>query len=68
MGIVRKRDREIAPMSEERAKEIQAMSDDDIDYSDIPELDEDFFKNAKLVKRKPATKAISIRVESDILK
>ena len=43
------------------------MSDEDIDYSDIPELDEDFFKNAKLVERKPATEAISIRVDRETL-
>lgn len=65
MSIVRKYDHEIAPMSEERAKEIQAMSEEDIDFSDIPELDEAFFQNAKLVKRKPATEAISIKVDTD---
>lgn len=54
-------------MSEERAKEIEAMTDEDIDFSDIPELDETFFKNAKLVKRQPNTEAISIRVDTDTL-
>ena len=53
MTTVRKHSDEIPTMSEERAKEIEAMSDQDIDYSDIPPLDEEFFKNAKLVKRKP---------------
>lgn len=67
MSIVRKHDNEIPPMSEERAKEIQSMSDEDIDFSDIPELDEAFFKNAKLVKRQPNTEAISIRVDTDTL-
>ena len=36
MTTVRKHIDEISTMSEERAKEIGAMSDDDIDYSDIP--------------------------------
>ncbi len=54
-------------MSEERAKEIEALSDDNIEFSDIPELDEDFFKNAKLVERKPRTEAISIRIDTDVL-
>jgi uncharacterized protein (DUF4415 family) len=54
-------------MSEQRAKEIEAMSDEDIDFSDIPELDEEFFKNAKLVERKPRTEAISIRIDTDVL-
>lgn len=67
MTTVRKRRDEIPPMSKERAKELEAMSDDDIDLSDIPELDEDFFKNAKLVDRKPRTEAISIRIDTDVL-
>ncbi len=46
---------------EERHPKLVNMSDEDIDYSDIPELDEEFFKNAKLVQRKPATKAIPLR-------
>lgn len=29
-------------------QELSKLSDDDIDYSDIPELDEDFWKNAKV--------------------
>lgn len=36
---------------EEREKKLLEMSDEDIDFSDIPELDEEFFKNAKLVER-----------------
>jgi hypothetical protein len=40
MSTVRKHDDEIPSMSEERAKKIQSMSDEDIDFSDIPELDE----------------------------
>jgi uncharacterized protein (DUF4415 family) len=58
---------EIPPMSKERAKEIQVISDEDIDLSDIPELDEEFFKNAKLIKRQPNTEAISIRVDIETL-
>ena len=52
---------------EEREKKLVEMADEDIDFSDIPELDEAFFNNAKLIKRKPATEAISIRVDTDIL-
>ena len=37
---------------EEREKRLLAMSDDEIDYSDIPPLDYEFFKNAKLVNKK----------------
>lgn len=67
MTTIRKHIDEIPPMSEERAKELEVMSDEDIDYSDIPPLDEDFFKNAKLVKRKPRTEQISIRVDTEVL-
>ena len=67
MTTVRKDIDEIQPMSKERAKELEAMSDEEIDYSDIPPLDEDFFKRAKLVKRKPRTEQISIRIDTDVL-
>jgi uncharacterized protein (DUF4415 family) len=67
MSTVRKHDSEIPPMSEERAKAIRARRDEEIDYSDIPELGEAFFQNAKLVKRQPNTEAISIRVDTDTL-
>ncbi|WP_036488832.1 BrnA antitoxin family protein [Myxosarcina sp. GI1] len=52
---------------EEREKRLVEMHDEDIDFSDIPELDEAFFKNAKLVKRQPNTEAISIRVDTETL-
>ena len=67
MTTVRKHKDEIPPMSEERAKEIEAMSDEDIDLSNIPELNEEFFKNAKLIERKPRTEARSIRIDTDVL-
>ena len=41
---------------EEREKRLLAMSDDEIDYSDIPPLDDEFFKNAKLVNNKSREK------------
>lgn len=33
---------------EKSIKELQALADDDIDYSDIPELTDEFWHNAKL--------------------
>ncbi|MDJ0662351.1 MAG: hypothetical protein QNJ42_23120 [Crocosphaera sp.] len=41
---------------EEREKKLLAMSDDEIDYSDIPPLDDEFFKNTKLVNKKSREK------------
>ena len=35
--------------TEERHKKLIELSDEEIDYSDIPELDEAFFKHARLV-------------------
>lgn len=51
MTTVHKHLDEISPMSEERAEELGTMPDEDIDYSDIPPLDEAFFKKAKRVER-----------------
>ncbi len=42
------------------------MRDEDIDYSDIPELDEDFWKDAKLVIP-PGKKQLTIRLDADVL-
>jgi uncharacterized protein (DUF4415 family) len=53
-------------ISVKRLKELQNIPDSTIDTSDIPELSDDFWENAKMVK--PITKkAISIRVDDDVL-
>ena len=45
---------------------VRALSDADIDTSDIPALDTDFFKSAKLLM--PAKKSsITVRLDSDVL-
>jgi uncharacterized protein (DUF4415 family) len=54
-------------MSKKRAEELEMMSDFDIDYSDIPPLDKDFFKKAQLVNRKPGTEQISMRIDIEVL-
>ncbi len=41
---------------EKKISELNKMKDEDIDFSDIPELDEAFWENAEWVKpEKPAT-------------
>jgi hypothetical protein len=35
---------------QERLKALAEMPDEDIDYSDIPELDEEFLKTAKIIR------------------
>lgn len=45
---------------------VDAMKDQDIDYSEIPELDDEFFKNAIIVM--PHNKVtVTIRLDKDIL-
>jgi uncharacterized protein (DUF4415 family) len=53
-------------ISPDRLEEIQNIPDEEIDTSDIPELGDRFWANAKMVR--PITKkAVSIRLDSDIL-
>lgn len=40
--------------------------DEDIDYSDIPELDDTFFARAE-VKEPPEKKLVSLRIDKDVL-
>ena len=47
-------------------KRIDAQGDQDIDYSDIPELDEDFFKKARVVVP-PGKKQLTLRLDADAL-
>ena len=44
---------------------IDKMKDEKIDYSDIAELDEAFFKNAEV--RMPTKQSVTIRLDSDVL-
>jgi len=53
------------PLSKKRLKEIAAIKDEDIDYSDIPELGPEFWNNCVLVypsKKKP----ISLRIDQEV--
>jgi hypothetical protein len=43
------RDKTTIPISPQRLAEIDAIPDSQIDYSDIPEMEEAFFKTARLV-------------------
>ncbi len=60
-----------AKPSKKRSKtdwdEVQSQTDTDIDTSDIPPLDPEFFKSAEL--RMPSKKSsITVRLDSDVLK
>ncbi|MCY4128830.1 MAG: BrnA antitoxin family protein [Gammaproteobacteria bacterium] len=55
-----KYDRPLSP------SEIRAIRDEDIDFSDIPELDETFWQNAELVKP-DRTEQITLRIKRSVL-
>ncbi len=45
---------------------MDARGDQDIDYSDIPELDEDFFKKARVMVP-PGKKQLTFRLDANVL-
>jgi len=47
-------------------KRIDAMRDEDIDYSEIPEFDEEFLRTVEM-KVSPGKKSIALRLDTDIL-
>lgn len=53
-------------ISRKRLEEIQNIPDEEIDTSDISELDDRFWETAKMVAP-TSKKAVSIRLDSDIL-
>ncbi len=58
--------RNLVPTSRTDWQRVDAMTDKDIDYSDIPELDDDFFQHAKL--QLPERKAVvTLRLDRDVL-
>jgi uncharacterized protein (DUF4415 family) len=57
--------KERSPIREKTNEELAAMADSEIDYSDIPELDEEWFKTAELVYPKPKH-SITIRIDDEV--
>ena len=53
-------------LSKKRLEEIKAIQDENIDYSDIPETDEDFWAEAEIKMPEPK-KGVYIRLDPDIL-
>jgi uncharacterized protein (DUF4415 family) len=47
--------------------QLKRLDEMPIDYSDIPELDDDFFKNAKVVDWPPTKAQLTIRLDADVL-
>ena len=57
---MRKHDKPLTP------RQISAVKDQDIDFSDIPELGDDFWRNAELVEP-DLTEQITLRVKRSVL-
>jgi uncharacterized protein (DUF4415 family) len=51
--------------SETKWKRLESMSDEDIDFDEIPELDEAFFREAEW--RPPVKQPVTIRLDADVL-
>ena len=65
MTTVRKSLNELS-ISKERLAQLKAIRDEDIDFSDLPELDKKFWKNARLAVP-PGKKQLTIRLDADVL-
>jgi len=52
-------------MTDEERERWQSMRDEDIDFSDIPELDDAFWANAK--RRRLRKEAVSLRLDADVI-
>ena len=48
-------------------EELANLKDEDIDFSDIPELDETFWKNAEVVETFGSTTPVTLRVKTSVL-
>ena len=57
---MRKHDKPLTP------RQIAAAKDQDIDFSDIPELDDNFWRNAELVEP-DRTEQVTLRVKRSVL-
>ena len=69
MSLVRYRENEIPPLPPEyEAEQLMPENDGEIDLSDMPELDEDFFKRAIPGRfYRPIKQHTTLRIDSDVL-
>ena len=51
---------------EERLKKLDEIKDENIDYSDIPDLDEKFWENA-VIEYPEKKKPVTLRLDADVL-
>lgn len=69
MAIVRYKASDIPPPTQAELERVHAIEDENIDVSDIPPLDEDFFTYAERFHElyRPQKKQVTIRIDADIL-
>ena len=65
MSTVKKSLNELS-ISKKRLKQLKAIKDEDIDYSDIPELEENFWQKVE-VRLPEAKTGVYIRLDGDVL-
>jgi uncharacterized protein (DUF4415 family) len=53
-------------LTEEQEAKLASLADEDIDYSDIPELNDNFWSNAQVVTR-DRTQPVTLRVKQSVL-
>lgn len=53
-------------ISDKRKKAIEAIKDKDVDYSDIPETDADFWADAELIEP-DRTQHVTLRIKQSVL-
>ena len=66
MSIITKKLNEIPKVSKEELKQFDSIDEDEIDVTEIPELDEEWFKTAEAIHHEKK-KTISFQVDSDAL-
>jgi len=55
-------------ISKKRLKEIKSIPDEDIDYSEIPELGNEFFKQAQIwMPPEKAKEQLTVRFDADLV-
>lgn len=71
MNTVRHKREDLTPLTKEREAELKALSqisDDGIDYSDIPQLSADFWQNAVRGQfYRPVKTQTSVRIDADVI-
>jgi uncharacterized protein (DUF4415 family) len=67
MSIVRTNSADLQPLSPERLANLARQADKQIDYSDIPELDDSFWQSATFHPAKDVKIPVALRLEPEVL-